>query len=147
MNTNSMAIDYIKRAKRCLKESNDAFSEEDYPITIRRAQECVELSLKAVLRFIAIEYPRDHDVSSALEIARDKFPAWFSKKITEFMRISRDLSKKRGPAIYGYEAQLRPASEIFNRDDANEALVCAEDVYGSCFKLIDAHGSTNRRPT
>jgi HEPN domain-containing protein len=61
---------------------------------------CVELSLKAVLRFIAIEYPRDHDVSSALEIAREKFPAWFSKKITEFMRISRDLSKKRGHAIY-----------------------------------------------
>lgn len=66
MNTNTMAQDYIKRANRCFKESKDAFKDEDYPITIRRAQECVELSLKAVLRFIAIEYPRDHDVSSAL---------------------------------------------------------------------------------
>lgn len=137
MNTTSMAVDYIKRAKRCLKESNGAFEDEDYPITIRRAQECVELSLKAVLRFISIEYPRDHDVSSALEIARDKFPDWFSMKIIEFMRISRDLSKKRGPAIYGYEAQQRPASDIFTKNDAKEALMSAEDVYGSCVRLID----------
>jgi len=120
MNTNAMALDYIKRAR-------------------------VELSLKASLRFIAIEYPRDHDVSSALEIARDKFPTWFSKKITEFMKISRDLSKKRGPAIYGYEAQQRPASEIFSREDANEALVCAEDIYGSCFKLIEGGFDDKRK--
>jgi HEPN domain-containing protein len=145
MNTKTMAQDYIKRAKRCFKESKDAFEDKDYPITIRRAQECVELSLKAVLRFIAIEYPRDHDVSSALEIAREMFPAWFSKKITEFMRISRDLSKKRGPAIYGYEAQLRPASEIFSRDDANDALVSAENVYSSCFKLIEGGFDEERK--
>ena len=145
MNTNAMARDYIKRANRCFKESKDAFEDEDYPITIRRAQECVELSLKAVLRLIAIEYPRDHDVSSALEIAREQFPSWFSKKITEFMRISRDLSKKRGPAIYGYEAQLKPASEIFSRDDANDALVSAENVYSSCFKLIEGGFDEERK--
>jgi HEPN domain-containing protein len=145
MNTNTMAQDYIKRVNRCFKESKDAFKDEDYPITIRKAQECVELSLKAVLRFIAIEYPRDHDVSSALEIARDKFPVWFSKKITEFMRISRDLSKKRGPAIYGYEAQQKPTSDIFSREDANEALVCAEDIYSSCFRLIEGGFDEERK--
>lgn len=51
MNTNAMAFDYIKRAKRCLKESKDAFKDEDYPITIRRAQECVELSLSFRRKF------------------------------------------------------------------------------------------------
>ncbi len=136
MNTKSMALDYIKRATRCFNECKSAFVEEDYPITIRRAQECVELSLKAVLRSIAIEYPRDHDVSEALETAKEKFPAWFSAKITDFERISRDLSKKRGPALYGYEAQLRPASDIFSRNDADEALMSAEDVYNSCNRLI-----------
>ncbi len=45
MNTKLMAVDYIKRANRCFKESKDAFEDGDYPITIRRAQECVELSL------------------------------------------------------------------------------------------------------
>ncbi|MDO8726238.1 MAG: hypothetical protein Q7J35_09245 [Candidatus Methanoperedens sp.] len=61
------------------------------------------------------------------------------------MRISRDLSKKRGHAIYGYEAQQRPASEIFSREDANEALVCAEDIYGSCFKLIEGDFDDKRK--
>ncbi|VVB87442.1 HEPN domain protein [uncultured archaeon] len=111
-----MAQDYIIRAKRCLKESTDAFSEEDYPITIRRAQECVELSLKAVLRGIAVEYPREHDVSDSLENVKEKFPDWFNHKIPELIRISRDLAKKRGPALYGYEAQLRPASDIFRKN-------------------------------
>jgi len=53
------------------------------------------------------------------------------------MRISKDLSKKRGPAIYGYEAQQKPASEIFSKDDAKEALMYADDIHSSCFKLID----------
>ena len=47
------------------------------------------MSLKAILRSIAIEYPRDHDVSEALETAKEKFPAWFSVKIMDFKRISR----------------------------------------------------------
>ena len=58
MNTNTMAQDYIKRAKRCYKESKDAFGDEDYPITIRRSQECVELSLKACLLYTSPS-PRD----------------------------------------------------------------------------------------
>ncbi len=137
MNTKLMAQDYIKRAGRCLKESQDAFNDRDYPITIRRAQECVELSLKAILRSIAVEYPREHDVSDSLEMVREKFPDWFSSKIPDFIRISKDLSKKRGPALYGYEAQMKTASDIFSRSDAEEALGSADDVFNSCNRLIN----------
>jgi HEPN domain-containing protein len=136
MNTRSMSLDYIKRAGRCLKESKNAFQENDFPITIRRAQECVELSLKAILRSTAIEYPRVHDVGESLEFVKEKFPDWFSSKIPDFKRISRDLSKKRGPALYGYEAQLVPASDIFSKNDAEEALMSAEELFGSCSNLI-----------
>jgi HEPN domain-containing protein len=37
-----------------------------YSLAIRRAQETCELSLKGALRYLAIEYPRDHDVSDVL---------------------------------------------------------------------------------
>ncbi len=137
MNTRLMALDYINRARTCLKESKAAFDDEDYPITVRRAQECVELSLKAVLRSIAIEYPREHDMSKALEMLKDKFPDWFSLKIPEFTRTSRDLSKKRGPAMYGYEAELIPASDIFSREDAEEAFASTEEVFDACNRLIE----------
>jgi len=137
MNTKLMALDYLKRSRSCFRESRAAFDEEDYPMTVRRAQECVELSLKAVLRGIAIEYPREHDISKALEMVKGKVPDWFSSKIPEFTEVSRDLSKKRGPALYGYEAELKPASAIFNRKDAEEALASAEEVFNACDKLIN----------
>lgn len=136
MNTKLMALDYIRRAGRFLKEAQADYEEEDYPTTIRRAQECVELSLKAALRSVAIEYPREHDVSEALEMLKVKFPDWFSLKIPEFIVISRDLSKKRGPAMYGYETELRPASDIFSKNDAEEALKSAEEVFEACSRLI-----------
>ena len=50
---------------------------------------------------------------------------WFSSEIPEFTEASKDLSKKRGPALYGYEAELKPASDIFSRKDAEEALASA----------------------
>lgn len=137
MNTKLMTFDYIRRAKSCFRESKAAFDEEDYPMTVRRSQECVELSLKAVLRGIAIEYPREYDVSKALEMVKGKVPDWFSSKIPEFMEISKDLSKKRGPALYGYESELKPASDIFNIKDAKEALASAEEVFNACNKLIN----------
>lgn len=136
MNTRRMALDYIKRAERCFKEAKLAFNDEDYPMTVRRSQECVELSLKAVLRSIGIEYPREHDVGKALEVAKEKFPDWFSSKIPRFAEISRDLSKKRGPAMYGYEAELKPASDIFDKEDAKDAISAAEEVFETCEKLI-----------
>jgi len=113
-----------------------AFNDEDYPMTVRRSQECVELSLKAVLRSIGIEYPREHDVGKALEVAKEKFPDWFSSKIPRFAEISRDLSKKRGPAMYGYEAELKPASDIFDKEDAKDAISAAREVFEACEKLI-----------
>ena len=137
VNTKLMTFDYIRRAKSCFRESKTALDEGDHPMTVRRAQECVELSLKAVLRSVAIEYPREHDVGRALEMVKGKVPNWFSSNIPEFTEVSRDLSKKRGPALYGYEAELKPASEIFNIKDAKEALASAEEIFNACNKLIN----------
>gem|GEM_PF-2406179 len=91
-----MAKDYIKRAERCLLESESAFSDGDYPMAVRRAQECVELSLKAALRAFAIEYPKRHDVGDALNLLKGKAPAWFSSRIPHLSAVSSDLARKRG---------------------------------------------------
>jgi HEPN domain-containing protein len=80
VNTRVMAGDYIKRAGRCLREATSAFTEGDYPITVRRSQECVELSLKAVLRGLGIEYPREHEVSGALGLAGERLPPGSPRK-------------------------------------------------------------------
>ncbi|MHA1607978.1 MAG: HEPN domain-containing protein [Candidatus Freyarchaeota archaeon] len=132
-----MAKDYIKRAERCLLESESAFSDGDYPMAVRRAQECVELSLKAALRAFAIEYPKRHDVGDALNLLKGKAPAWFSSRIPHLSAVSSDLARKRGPAMYGYESELKPASELFSSKDAEDALTAARETLTLCRRLIN----------
>jgi len=65
--------------------------------------------------------------------------------------VSRDLSKKRGPAMYGYEAELRPASDIFDEEDAEDAISAAKEVFDSCenssnFTLMTTHRVLLRKP-
>jgi len=137
MNTRLMAESYITTARDCLEQAHSSFERGNYPLPLRRSQECTELSVKAALRSIGLEYPREHDVSDALEMVKEKFPTWFSSELPKFAEISKALSKKRGPAMYGYEFELKPASEIFKREDAEEAFSCAGFVFQACKKLLD----------
>jgi HEPN domain-containing protein len=133
-----MALDYMKRASRTLGEARDAFNAEDYPLTVRRAQEAVEMSLKAALRFLAVEYPREHDVRDVLlEVAKSReLPEWFMTEVEFMAAVSSDLARKRGPAFYGDEQALRSPSSLFTQTDASNALKDAERIYENCRRLI-----------
>jgi len=138
LRTIDMALDYMTRASRTLDEARDAFNAGDYPLTIRRSQEAVELSLKAALRFLAVEYPREHDLRDVLlEVANSRtLPEWFTAEVEFMAAVSSDLAKKRGPAFYGDEQALRPPSSIFTKTDASIALKDAERVHENCKGLI-----------
>lgn len=138
MRTDELALDYIDRAELTLEEARGAFEKEVYSLTIRRAQETVELALKAALRFLAIEYPRDHDVSDVLLRIRESrpLPDWFEKRIDFMVGVSSDLARKRGPAFYGIERSVMPASKLFDRDEGMKALKNADEVFKLCVKLI-----------
>lgn len=136
-----MAREYIARAKRTLQEANSAFRQEDYALTIRRAQETAELSLKAVLRFLAVEYPKEHDVRDVLFAvsASRTLPKWFSSEVEIMADASSDLARKRGPALYGDEQAMKPPSQLFTRKDAAKALEDAERIHRNCAKLIQSN--------
>jgi HEPN domain-containing protein len=53
-----------KRGLAKPEKPRDALVEGNYPYTVRLSQECVELSLKAVLKAVGIEYPKIHDVQT-----------------------------------------------------------------------------------
>ncbi|TAN37332.1 MAG: HEPN domain-containing protein [Candidatus Methanoperedens sp.] len=138
MRTDELALDYIDRAGLTLEEAKSAFEKEVYSLTIRRAQETCELSLKGALRYLAIEYPRDHDVSDVLIRVKEtrQIPEWFYEKIEFMAGVSSDLARKRGPAFYGIERSVTPASKIFGRDEALRALKGAEEILKLCRSLI-----------
>lgn len=101
MNTEAMAKGYLDDAEYSLYEAEGAFNNEMYHRTIRRAQESVELSLKAILRLLSMEYPREHDVSDVLvEIAQIReLPDWFRFELETISVVSKRLAGERGPAF------------------------------------------------
>ena len=100
----------------------------------RSAQECAELSLKAALRFVGVEYPKKHDVSPALLAVKERFPRWF--KVERLARAGTWLAERREPAMYGDEAEGTTPDELFTREEAQTALGHAEGIYRSCRRLI-----------
>ncbi len=138
MRTDELALDYINRAELTLEEARSAFEKEVYSLTIRRAQETCELSLKGALRYLAIEYPRDHDVSDILLRLKEirQIPEWFFEKIEFMAGVSSDLARKRGLAFYGIERSATPASQIFSRDEGLRALRGVEEIFKLCKRLV-----------
>jgi len=94
--------------------------------------------MKAALRFLAVEYPREHDVRDVLlEVANSRtLPEWFMADVEFMAAVSSDLARKRGPAFYGDEQTLKPPSSIFTQTDASGALKDAEKVNENCKRLI-----------
>ena len=105
-----------------------------YAYTVRTSQECVELSLKAALRLAGVEYPKKHDVSRVLLLARRRFPNWF--KVESFAKTSRALAEMREPSMYGDELRFVPSTELFTKEHAARALAEANEVYKACSKLL-----------
>jgi len=131
-----LAEDYFKRARIRIKSAELALSEESYPDVVRYSQECVELSLKAALRAVGVEYPKEHDMGRILRAVKERFPEWFRGEVERLSEVSRDLADKRAPSLYGIESLNKAPSDIFDRNDAEKALSDAKYVLNTISKLL-----------
>lgn len=139
MKTTQMASSMLKQATLRLKAATMGIKYRGYAYTVRTSQECVELSLKAALRLVGVEYPKKHDVSRVLLLARKRFPNWF--RVEDFAKISRALAEMREPAMYGDELRLVPSTELFKKAHAVKALTEANEVYKACSRLLKELGT------
>jgi len=141
-----MALSLFIDAEYSLKEAKNAFAARSYHRAVRRSQEAVELCLKATLRLLGAEYPKKHDVSTALErvIASKRVPEWFRKDIPQFALVSKRLAEERGPAFYGDETLAKPPASLYHERDAKTALQDASVVFDTTKKLMDWWKSSDR---
>jgi len=123
-----LAEAYLEDAEYTLGEAKMALERGYYHRAVRRAQECVELCLKAVLRLYGIEYPKAHDVSSMLLRVRDRLPEWFAEQMDFVIEASTTLAMQRAPSFYGDEYRRIPARELFGEGDAIRAVEYASRV-------------------
>jgi HEPN domain-containing protein len=143
MNSYEMAEDYLARSQRCLTEAQNALKDNDYPMAIRRSQECIEMAIKGILRAVSVEFPREHDVNDVLMGVKWKeigSPVWFVYRVEDMARIMREITPKRGLAMYGLEKEMKPASAIFSHEDGIKASTDAGFVYETCRKFLQEWG-------
>jgi HEPN domain-containing protein len=125
----------MERAKRWLSPVDGELRRGNYDNVLYLCEMCVETSLKAVLTFLGVDYPKEHDVSLVFrELAsRADLPRWFSGSIDELSRTSRILAELRGDAAYGFERGLSPESF---KEYTEEAVNRARLALRLCGKLV-----------
>ncbi|MCS7138675.1 MAG: HEPN domain-containing protein [Crenarchaeota archaeon] len=138
-----IAKSYLRQAEARLSDAKDAYREENHPYAVRLSQECVELSLKAVLKVVGIEYPKVHDVSDVLLSVRQRFPEWFQRELAYLSESSKILVKKREISFYGGEEAFLSPDEVIGEDDAKDAIERAEKSFITCRKIIEELESKN----
>lgn len=136
MSAAKLAADYLRRARSRLTDAESANVRGDYPEVVRYSQEAVELSLKACLRLVGIEYPKEHHVGDVLKLQAERFPRWFQALVKDFDRISAELALKRAPSMYGVEAAGKGPSELFDSAEAEMSLRSARLVYENAVRLL-----------
>jgi HEPN domain-containing protein len=134
-----LAEEYLRRDERYLTEARNAYAEGNFPNTIRRSQESVELSVKAALRLLGIEYPLKHDVSDVLDqiVGLEALPGYFREAVPFVQEVVRRLAMVRGIAMYGDEETLTQPSRIFKGEDALRSVERAERVLDVCRRLFN----------
>lgn len=117
-----------ERADRLLSEAESIFNEieqalesENWNLTIRRAQEVVELVLKGLLAQLGIDYPKVHDVAPIFKRSVEERGVMVDEEFMNWLiEISADLSTKRAPSFY-FEVE-------YDEDDAVNGAKGAEEV-------------------
>ncbi len=137
LNNREFAKDYLNESKLRLETAELAMNKKAYAFCVRQSQEVVELSLKAALRMIGIDFPKWHDVSPVLINEQEKFPDFFQEGILELKDISIALAKKRELSMYGDEISARSPSKVFSNKDAEVALRDAKFCYQRVEELFE----------
>lgn len=116
----------IQRAWECLDEAGRALERKAWNMTIRRAQEAVELGLKGILKIVGFEYPKVHDIGRFFSEALAKRGIQVEGAILERIEdISSELASRRSPAFY--------METIYTEDEAKKAEADARWI----IKVID----------
>jgi HEPN domain-containing protein len=129
VNLERLARGQLARAEARLRIAERAFEEREWPDAIRFSQEALELSLKALLRSLAADVPKRHDVGPVLVELTAELPAAIRSDLPAIVRLSKALADRRALALYGDELGGVPADEIFrSRDEAERYLRGARNV-------------------
>jgi HEPN domain-containing protein len=127
MRNDELGQNRVRDAEIILEQARSLSEREVHHLVVRRCQESVELSLKGLLYFLGIDYPKKHDVGLVVEKILSKKGVGTSQERERLRKISKDLANDRELAFYGSDAG-EPPSLLFSEKDAQKALEDAQYV-------------------
>ena len=126
MTSRKLAQDYLAKVEVRLEALRLFLDRGRHDDVLREAHEAVQLLLKGALRFVGLDPPRRHDPAPVLLGHLDRFPPAWRERAEEIRTVSERLFAARGHAFYGDEADLVPPSELFDRAEAEGAILAVE---------------------
>ncbi len=135
MTSDKAAQAFLNDAAIVLEEARASLSARHHHRVVRKAQESAELAVEAVFRFAGLEHPKSHILGRHVRKHLGKLHIFEAQAIETMANYSDSSSLDREPAFYGtYEGT--PASEIFDEEDAREALRKAEWIVDTARKVV-----------
>lgn len=133
MNGEGRAKKLLSEAMTIFKEAKTALDERAWNLAVRRSQEVVELSLKALLNAMDVDYPKIHDVAPLFSrTVRERGVEIDDSFLNWLLGLSSKMANKRAPAFYH--------DEEFSQGEAEEALEGAKIVMEFATRLMDKLG-------
>ena len=91
----------LREAKQIAGEMKRALDDEAWNLASRRAQEALELAIKALLNEMSVDYPKTHDPGPVFAQAIQARGISVDAGILDsLMALSQELATVRGPAFY-----------------------------------------------
>jgi len=128
-----MAKKALERSGRWLRGASRALDDVRWDDVVFSSQMAVEVSSKAVLLALSIEFPKQHDISAVFRelSGREDIPSWFP--VAELASTISKFAELRSLAEYAYEEGI--GIEYF-RDYAPSVLKTARGHIKSCERLL-----------
>ena len=121
MTAELLARSPIRQARQRLRIFPVLLEDRAWNVVIREAQECVELSLKGLLRSCGIEPPKIHDLGDFLLENRERISRHRSEfPLDRLAKISTRLRKERELSFYG-DIDFIP-DEAYTKTQAEDAM-------------------------
>ena len=135
MTANELAGSYLAKAGVRLEVLQFLYAREAWSDVVPKAQELVELALKAMLRHAGLDPPKWHDVGPVLLEQVELFPEPVRSQAAKLAEISKWLRKEREFAFYG-DIDFIPTRE-YRREDAERAIADTGIVVAAARSLIE----------
>ncbi len=142
------ANEYLLNAKELIYEAGTLLERGKDPMCVRRCQESVEFSIKAICLIVTGSLPKkwrthspiDELIKLIQETPSTDYSDWFKKEALPKMLIKiKTLAFWRDPSFYGDEDNKIPAEKLFGNWEATIARAWAQSVYSDCLDFVNAY--------